>query len=61
MYPQFNYISRLYVDIVWSMSIENVQSEHLTKSIDSKNIVSKELEQNLMMYCRNNEHKKSIL
>jgi len=42
------------------MSIENVQSQHLTKSIDSKNIVSRELEQNLMMYCRNNEYKKSI-
>ena len=37
------------------MSIENIQSGHLTGSADSTNIVSRELEENLMTYCRNNE------
>ena len=60
MYPQLGYIFRLYVDIVCSMSIENIQSEHLTKSIDSKNIASRKLEQNLAMYCRKSGNKKGI-
>ena len=33
----------------------------MTKSIDSKNIVSKELEQNLMMYCRKNNQNQTLV
>jgi hypothetical protein len=47
MYPQFNYIFRLYVDIVCSMSIENIQSRHLTELVDSKNIVSRKSIENI--------------